>query len=864
MALPRNLPAGTVTFLFTDIEGSTRLLRELGDRYAALLADHQRILRTSIREGGGEEVDSQGEATFFAFARAKDAVRAAVAVQRAMATHTWPDAKSVRVRMGLHTGEPERTPSGYVGIDVHRAARICASGHGGQILVSQATRELLLQDLPQGVTLRDLGVHGLKDLARPEHLFQVIVAELPADFPALRSLDAQPNNLPRQLTSFIGRARELAEAEKLLGETSLLTLTGVGGCGKTRLGLQLAGAMLEQFRDGVWVVELAALADPSLVTQAVASALGLREVAGRPLAATLRDYLATKELQLCIDNCEHVLDACASLVDSLLRACPGLRVLATSREALGIGGEVIFPVPSLVASEAVRMFVERARRHRPEFELTPDNVEAVTQVCERLDGIPLALELAAARVRALSVAELAARLGDRFRLLTSGSRTALPRHQTLRAAIDWSYGLLSEPERAVLRRSSVFAGGFGLEAAEEICSSANTARDDVLALLTRLVEKSLLNPSESNVEIRYSMLETVRQFAREKLVDSGEDEAVRSSHLAWYLRLAEAAEPKLESKDQLVWLARLTREHDNFRAALDWALGLENPEPALRLAFALHNFWYFRGYWSEGAERLENALARGAEASAGARANASRAAVLLGSNIGRGPEWFGPLLRQALDLYETLDDKVGLSVSLLYLSMVEYEPLDRAQAYIERSLALARAAGSEAHAARSLVNLCRVALSQGEPERAARLLQEALVAARASGDRWALTLVLDSLSAGALIAADYDGAAAFCREGLSLALELGHKRFIGSHLTSFVEIAGARRQSERVARLLGAISRLADVRGYRVPGVREAQTTPALDAARQALGESAFEAAFAVGRALTHEQAVAYALEHER
>jgi predicted ATPase/class 3 adenylate cyclase len=864
MALPRNLPAGTVTFLFTDIEASTRLLRELGDRYGGLLADHHRILRSLVREGGGTEVDSQGEGMFFAFARANDAVRAAVACQRALASHSWPDGKSVRVRMGLHTGEPARSESGYVGIDVVRAARICASGHGGQVLLSQTTRELLLEDLPEGVTLRDMGVHGLKDLARPEHMFQVVVAELRADFPPLRSLDAQPSNLPRQLTSFVGRERELAEVEKLLGETSLLTLTGVGGCGKTRLALEVAGAVLEQFRDGVWLVELAALADPSLVTHAAASALGVREVPGRPLVGTLADYLAPRQLLLCLDNCEHVLDACARLVDSLLRACPGLRVLATSREALGIAGERIFPVPSLVASEAARLFVERARLHRPELALTPDNAGAVTQICEQLDGIPLALELAAARLRALSVAELAARLGDRFRLLTGGSRTGLPRHQTLRAAIDWSYGLLSEPERAVLRNASVFAGGFGLEAAEEVCSDTDIARADVLTLLMRLVEKSLVNVSESDGETRYSLLETVRQFAREKLAESGGEAAARLSHLDWYLRLGEAAEPQLESRDQLVRLARDAREHDNFRAALDCSLGLDDPEPALRLAFALHNFWYFRGYWSEGLERLESALARGAKASARARANASRAAVLLGANVGQSAEHFGRVLRQALELYETLDEPVGLSVALLYLSMMEPDPNgDRARGYIERSLALARRAGAENHAARSLVNLSRVAFGRGEAERAGLFAQEGLAAARASGDRWAVTLALSTMSAGALIAADYDGAAAFAAEGLGVALELGHKRFIADHLSSLVEVAGAQGQSERVARLLGALSRLADVQGYRIANARLPQTTGAHDAARNALGESAFDTAFGEGRALATEQAVAYALEGE-
>jgi predicted ATPase/class 3 adenylate cyclase len=860
--MARNLPTGTVTFLFTDIEGSTRLLRELGDRYATLLADHHRILRSVVRESGGEEVDSQGEGMFLAFARARDAVRAAVACQRAIATHAWPEGKGVRIRMGLHTGEPERSEAGYVGIDVHRAARICTAGHGGQVLLSQSTRELVGDDLPEGVTLRDLGAHELRDLAHPEHLFQVVAAGLPAEFPPLRSLDARPNNLPRQLTSFVGRERELAEVDKLLEQTSLLTLTGVGGCGKTRLALEVAAAQLERLEHGVWLVELAPLADPEGVTRAVAAALGIREVTGRPILETLCDQLAPQQLLLCLDNCEHVLGACASLVDALLRACPRLRVLATSREGLGIGGELIFAVPSLTRPEAERLFVERARFSRPGFAVTPEDAAAVAQICERLDGIPLALELAAARVRVLSVAELAEKLSDRFRLLTGGSRTALPRHRTLLAAIDWSYELLSEPERATLRSASVFAGGFSLAAAESVCSREGIAPDEVLALLTRLVEKSLVNATQSEGETRYSLLETVRQFALDKLAESGDAAAVRGSHLDWYLRLAEAAELRFHSKDQLVWFARLEREHDNLRAALDWSLGLESAEPALRLVSALQYFWFVPGHWSEGMEWVEKALARRAEASERLQANLDRTAGFLLSNLTRDSERGQRLLRSAFDVYERLGDKPGMRASSGFLAMYDPEPIgERAKSMFEKSLALGRELGDQVHVARVLTNLARIAHTRGDREHAGRLVEESLGVARATGDKWVLALVVQFMATTAVGAADYDRAAALAGETLHLAMEVGHRTFIISGLARFAEIASARGEEERAARLLGAIEPLAKALGENPRLEGEKAHPRARERSRGALGDAKFTAALAEGRALTREQAVAYALE---
>ncbi len=500
-----NLPTGTVTLLFTDIEGSTQLLHALRDQYALVLADQRAILRAAFDQWAGCEIDTQGDAFFVAFARATDAVNAVVQAQRNLAAHAWTDGVTVRVRMALHTGEAMLATTGYVGIDVHRAARICSAGHGGQVLLSQTTRDLVEEALPNGVALRDLGEHRLKDLKRPEHVYQLVIADLPADFAPLKSLDAHPHNLPIQLTSFIGREQEMARVKELLEGARLLSLTGSGGAGKTRLALQVAADLIDEFPDGVWFVELAPLTDAGLIPQTVASLLGLREEAGRPVMTMLSDYLRAKTTLLLLDNCEHLIDACAKFADTILHVAPKIKILATSREALGIAGETAYRVPSLSLPppqlpisnyqslnqyESVRLFIDRALAVQPDFSVTNANAPALAQICHRLDGIPLALELAAARVKSLSVEQIAVRLDDRFRLLTGGSRTALPRQQTLRAAIDWSHSLLTEEERVLLRRLSVFAGGWTLDAAQAVCGCDPVRADDVLDLLARLVDKS--------------------------------------------------------------------------------------------------------------------------------------------------------------------------------------------------------------------------------------------------------------------------------------------------------------------------------------------------------------------------------------
>ena len=570
-----NALAGTITFLFSDIEGSTRLWEQHPGAMKAALARHDDILRRSVTQHQGQIVKLTGDGCLAVFESASGAVLAALAAQQALQADAWDELKPqvVRARMALHTGEAEARGGDYFGPAVNRAARLMSAGHGGQVLLSAASAELLRDALPVGAGLLDLGEQRLKDLARPEHVFQLLHPTLPSNFPSLRSLDAFPHNLPVQLTSFIGREREMAEVKRLLATTHLLTLTGPGGTGKTRLALQLGAEMLgvADYADGVWLVELAALEHPGALPQAIAAAFCLGSMPGREPLDAVTDFLRDKRLLLILDNCEHLIDAVARLADHLLRASPRLKILASSREALGVTGEVAFRVPSLslpeegahgvgddashmspvelMACEAARLFVERATAVNPRFALTDRNAPAVAQICRRLDGIPLALELAAARVKVFTAEQIAARLDDRFRLLTGGSRTALPRQQTLRAAIDWSYDLLAEPERALLKRLSVFVGGWTFEAAEAICPG-----EDVLEALTQLVNKSLVvaehRADEREDGVRYRMLETVRQYARDRLLDAGVAEvaAARDCHLDYFLSVSEQAEPPLRGR----------------------------------------------------------------------------------------------------------------------------------------------------------------------------------------------------------------------------------------------------------------------------------------------------------------------------
>jgi predicted ATPase/class 3 adenylate cyclase/DNA-binding CsgD family transcriptional regulator len=792
-------PTGTVTILFTDMEGSTHLLQRLGERYAEVVATCRQLLRAAFQRWHGHEVDTQGDAFFVAFARATDAVWAAVEMQRTLAAHAWLDGVAVRVHIGLHTGEPQRTEEGYVGLDVHRAARIMSAGHGGQVLLSQTTRYLIEHDLPDGVSLRDLGAHRLKDLEHPHHLYQLVIAGLPADFPRLKTLETHTHNLPVQLTPFIGRHREVAAIQQLLHrpQVRLLTLTGPGGSGKTRLGLQGAAELLEEFRDGVFFVNLAPISDPALVVPTIAQTLGVKETPGQPLSDRLQEWLQEKELLLLLDNFEQVLGAAVE-VAALLAGCPRLEVLVTSRATLHVRGEQEFAVPPLSVPdpkhlpdlvalsqyEAVALFISRAQAVKPEFQVTKANAPAVAEICARLDGLPLAIELAAARSKLLPPEALLARLGQRLQTLTSGARDAPVRQQTLRNAIQWSYDLLDAAEQRLFRRLSVSAGGCTLEAAEAICAAPSDGNEasQVLDIVASLIDKSLLQQTGlESEEPRFAMLETIRAYGLEVLAASGEIEVTRQAHAKYYLRLSEEAEPELGGPRQAVWLERLEQEHDNLRAALGWSLERAeegpSPEMAQRLAGALWRFWEVRGHWSEGRTFLEQALA-GSKASAGlVQVKALKAAAHL-AFVQCDNDRAEVLYEECLVRCRELGDTAGIALSLRVLGAIAgtRHNFGVAITLSEESLALYREVGDKEGIALSLGNLAELVAFKGDHARAISLSEESLALLRALGDRVLIAYGLSCLAVHFIVSqGDLATGRALLEESLALCREMGDK-----------------------------------------------------------------------------------------
>ena len=817
-------PSGTVTFLFTDIEGSTQLWEQHPDAMKLAYGRHESILRQVVAAHGGYAYKMIGDAFQIAFETAPEALATALNAQRALNTEPWPNNTPLRVRMALHTGVTEERGDDYVGPALNRVARLLGVGFGGQVLLTQPVYDLVRDDLPFDVELRDLGDHRLKDLIRPERVYQLAAPGLPSEFPPLKTLDNFPHNLPLQVTSFIGREKEMVEVKRLLWDSRLVTLTGPGGTGKSRLSLQVAADFLELYPDGAWLVELAPLADPELLSQTVANVLGVRESSSHPIMSLLTDYLRNKELLLILDNCEHLVEACAQLVDTLLKACPHILILASSREALGIAGETSFRVPSLSTPdarhmpsfetltqyEAVQLFIERAEMAQPGFTVTKENAPAIAQICYRLDGIPLAIELAAARVQVLHVDQISARLDNRFRLLTGGSRTALPRHQTLGALIDWSYGLLPEAERALLGRLSVFAGGWTLEAAEAICIGDGIEPDEILDLMIQLVNKSLVNSDRAHsAEARYHLLETIRQYARDKLLEHGGGERVRDQHLEFFLRLAETAEPGLRGPDQVTLLDMLEDELDNLRAALEWALECNSStsasetkqgiEKGLRLASALMWLWHLRGYGSEGIEWLDRALtsqkgAAGGEPLPGTRAKALQMLGLL-RMFKSNPEGALPSLEESLKLYKELgpEGRQGMAYALWGLgTAATYQGnTTRAKALSEESLTIFRELGDKFGITESLNTLGDIALTEGDYEQARKLWEDSLSLKRERGDKDGIAFSLAQLGNIAFLEGDFKRATPLYEEAATLFREVGNKLFASAAFYSLGETAWA-------------------------------------------------------------------------
>ena len=858
------------TVLFTDIEGSTRLWEREPERMRHALALHDALTKNAVEQNGGAVVKMTGDGVHASFDDPLDAIVAAVAIQRALVDSTVTGDIELRVRCGIHCGAVERRDNDFYGSAVNRCARIMNAAHGGQILVSQAIATLVEDRLPDPVTLQDLGNVRLRDLTHPERVYQVIAADLRRDFPALRSLESTPNNLPHQLTSFVGRERELEEVKRLLREARLVTLHGPGGLGKTRVSLQVAADVLDEYPDGVWFVELAPLSDPRMVPQAVASALGVKEEAGKPLTDALAKFVGDRRLLLILDNCEHLTLACAALAKQLLQAGPNVRMLTSSRENLRVAGEALYPLPPLAAPlpqetspqtlsryEAVRLFVERATAAQPPFRLTDKNATAVAEVCRSLDGIPLALELAAARVRAMSVDNIAARLNDRFRLLRAGDQTALPRQQTLRALIDWSYDLLEDPERIMFHRLGVFVGGWTLEAAEAVCAGGDLDRDDIVDLLTRLVEKSLvaLDPMTG----RYRLLETVRQYAQERLATSNDQALVRQQHLVYFVDLAEKARPALFGPQQGEWLARLDLESENLLAAHASCNDAENgAELGLRLVNAVKQYWVYRGFLALGYAITVEALERkGADRRDALRSRAQFCAGQLCSLMGHHDE-AQQRLEESLAIAREIGDRTRVAATLQPLTWAALGRGDIASAhrYSEQALTLAREVGGKRDLAAAINMQAHIHRLEGNVDAAEPLYRTVLSIAQELGDRDTIAVGLLNLAMVGIMRGSVNAAARMLLDVIAIAEEMGSRSAGQSVVEVCAGLSSIRADWERTARFYGAADAATRYTGIVRDAADEAFLSPLVTRARDALGEDRFNAAKGSGRSLSYEQAV--------
>ncbi len=923
----------TATFLMTDIAGSTRLWEEQRDVMVLALATHDALLRTAVEEAGGTVFKTTGDGLLAAFERPGSALRAAAAGQRALQDHAWPTSTPLLVRMAIHAGDAELRNDDYFGPSVNRVARVLAIGHGGQVLVSSAAAALVADDLPAGATLLDRGEHHLKDLARPEHVYQLAAPGLVTDFPPLRSGMASPNNLPADLTTFIGRGREAAEIRDLLHGHRFATLVGVGGTGKTRLMLHVAGELSGHYHDGAWLIELAPLRETDLVASEVARALGVQVSPAQSAVGAVTDFLRGKDLLLLLDNCEHLIEAAASLVEHLLGSCRTLNVLATSREALGVAGEATYPVPSLAvpptleqvdlaaiaATEAVSLFVERATTTLPSFRLDESNAASVVEICRRLDGIPLALELAAARVNVLSAPEIAQGLGDRFKLLTGGRRTAVPRQQTLQALIDWSWDLLTEADQQLIRRLSAFTGGWTLDAATGVTGDHDDPASPPLAIarlatldgLGRLVDRSMVVVTHAS-RSRYGMLETIRQYATDRLIASGEAAGRRTRHFAWFRRLAVEAQRGIAGPDRVTWLDRIEADLDNLRTALDWAYETDIPA-ALGMFAALGAYWRSRSLGSEGVDRMGQAIevlrqwrptpspmpeaertllaARvmvacfnmsgyagwsavgsiGDETIAVARASGDQAAITdalvlqmqtdIMTRGGQHLDGLRDLGMEALQLAIDLDDPLRQSTVLTGLAMIDAQAdQDAAEAWIVRAFAAAERSGNPAAIASTFQMRGRAASRAGRHVEAQRWFREAADRYAALGDiRFRLSSQSELAHAlrrsGATDEADSE-----YRQTIAGWLRTGNRGAVANQLESLAFTAVIRGAGTRSAHLLGAAEALREASGDPMTVDERSEYDTFVDRLKGLLDAAALSDYWLKGRALTPRDAVALAV----
>jgi predicted ATPase/class 3 adenylate cyclase/Tfp pilus assembly protein PilF len=936
-------PTGTVTFLFTDIEGSTKRWESYPIAMQIAFSRQESILRHAIEANGGYVYKMIGDAFQSAFPTALHALQATISAQRTLKAEQWPqDIGDLRVRMALHVGVTEERGHDYVGPVLNRVARLLSAGHGGQVLLSDPIYDLLRDILPPGVTVADMGEHRLKDLIRPEHIYQLILPDLPSEFPPLKTLDNYPNNLPVQVTSLIGRQREVATVAEMLRRTDahLVTLTGPGGTGKTRLGLQVAAEMLEEFGDGVWYVELAPIVESYFVVSTIATAIGLREAGSTPLMQILKSYLADKHLLLMLDNFEQLTQTGAiEVVSSLVKAAPRLKVLVTSRISLQLYGEREFPVPTLelpdpkhlpsveelTQYEAVRLFMERAQAVKPDFEINGDNARSVAEICVRLDGLPLAIELAAARIKLFPPHTLLSRLSNRLNVLTGGARDLPARQQTLRGAIEWSYDLLTEGEKQFFHRMAVFSGGRTLEALEAVCNSPGLGKDqrlqvDVFEGTASLLNNSLIQQREGlDGEPRYWMLETIQEFAREKLEESGEESDFQRLHALYFMGLAEQAEPEITGRRQAEWLNTLEDEHDNIRTALRWArqkggeVGSEEAihviDVGLRMAGAIWRFWQTRGYVSEGREQLESLLSlaqnTGSFDKSKNKAKALHAAGAMAYSegdyasarslyteslairreladiwgIARSINSLGAaaysqgdyptarsLFEESLSLRRELADKGGVALALHNLGNVAYSQQDytTARSLYQESLAILRELGDKWGIARSLNSFGIVAYSQGDYETARSFYEQSLSIRRELGDKGGIAWSLHNLGNVAYSQQDYTTARSLYQESLAMLRELGDRGGIAASLAGLGGVAlgiGEKRHVRQGAMLLAAAETLLQRIGAVLAADDHAVYEGALTSARAQLDNDTLDQTWAEGQAMGAEQAVEYALK---
>ena len=937
--------ARTATFLMTDIEGSTRLWEKQRVAMAVALEAHDALLRTAVERAGGVIVKTTGDGLLAAFDRPEAALTAAIEGQRALEEQAWPATGRLRVRMAINSGSAEVRDGDFFGPALNRVARLMAIGHGDQMLVSSSTVSLVADDLPSACELVDLGEHRLRDLDRPEHVYQLVAAGLRREFPPLRASGERPTNLRPQVTSFVGRERELADLRTLLATSRLVTLVGAGGAGKTRLELQVAAETLDEYPDGAWLVELAPISDPDLVVAEIGRTLGVQAQPGRSPFDPIIDHLRGKELLLLLDNCEQVIEAAADTADRLLGSCPALHLLASSRERLGVEGEAMYAVPSLALpeaadrfdvkgladdaevelaarSEAIRLFIDRATATLPSFTLDRTNVRAVVDICRRLDGIPLALELAAARINVLSAGEIAQGLDDRFRLLTGGRRTAVPRQRTLQGLIDWSWDLLDEVDQRLLRRLAVFAGSWSLDAAAAVTSGqddpaeppAGASRLATLDGLGRLVDRSLVVVTRDATATRYGLLETIREYARNRLEESGEAAEQQARHLAYFRRLAVDAEPGLEGPDMIACLERLDVEIDNLRAALDWAF-VADPQAALEMAAGLSVYWNVRLIGSEGFDRMNQAvdLARrwrsdgepstSAARSALAARVLSHAAQVLASYTGRPADT--DLGAEAETLAREAADPDVLSATLATLAfarvavdgMVPPEGPDRAAVSVALELAEQR---GDWYRASIIAAAFATTESTADPASAEAWLDRATEAARRTGNPFALGNITGVRGRVASLAGRLGEAERWLIEARAqyralhdlrfdrvLSSELAHvlrrqgrlaeaeseyretirgwqvsgnDGAVANQLECFGLIAIARGQGARAARLLGAAEILREEAEAPMTAFEREEYGAAVVRLREELDEEALRSAWAEGRLMKADAAVAFAL----